>query len=228
MPDTPSSSSGTGPVGSGDYTVKQGDCIASIALEHGHFWETIWEHPENRELREVRGDPNVLLAGDKVFIPGTETGEEPGETESKHVFRRKGVPEMLRVVLKDDKGEPRAGASYVLTIDGLHRDGVTDDGGRLEEPIPPDAREGHLTVLDEHGNKLEDYDLALGNLDPVSEVTGVQMRLNNLGSDCGDADGELGTRTTQALKRFQEEHGLEPTGELDDETRAKIKEAHGS
>ena len=31
-----------------------------------------------------------------------------------------------------------------------------------------------------------------------------------------------------ALRRFQEERGAEPTGELDDDTRAALEEDHGA
>ncbi|MFH1075402.1 MAG: hypothetical protein V1753_00935 [Pseudomonadota bacterium] len=52
-----------------DYIVKQGDCIESIAFKHGLFWETVWNHPNNQQLKQERKNPNILLAGDKVFVP---------------------------------------------------------------------------------------------------------------------------------------------------------------
>jgi len=50
--------------------------------------------------------------------------------------------------------------------------------------------------------------------------------LNNLGFKCGAVDGIAGPRTKAALQRFQAEHGLNATGDIDEATRSTLREAH--
>ena len=46
------------------HRVQQGDCMVSIAELCGFFWETLWNHPNNKDLRGLRHDPTVLLLDD--------------------------------------------------------------------------------------------------------------------------------------------------------------------
>jgi len=209
-----------------DYTVRQGDCVESIAQAHGLFWETIWNDAKNAELRKKRDDPNVLLPGDVLFVPEKRLKEETRATDQRHRFKRKGVPSMLRIVLRDEDDKPRAGVAYVLTIDGQNRRGTTNGDGLLEEPIPPNAKEGKLIVGE--GEDAEEYELELGRLDPVDDPAGAQARLANLGYDVGPIDGTIGPRTRGAIQEFQRDHGLKATGELDETTQRKLQEVHGS
>jgi len=208
------------------YEVKQGDCIASIACEHGFFPDTLWNHPENAQLKKLREDPNILLEGDLVHIPDKRRKEVSGATENRHHFRRKGVPEMLQLVLQDQHDQLRVGLEYVLTIEGNHHEGVTGADGVIECPIPPDARDAILRLRE--GERWVRYQLPLGHLDPITEVRGVQMRLRNLEFYNGAADGKLSEETRWAIEEFQRHHGLEPTGALDAGTRNKIEEVHRS
>jgi len=215
----------TGPVGQGDYVVSQGDCLESIAVRSGHFWQTIWNWPENRDLKTARRSPNVLLPGDRLVIPGIRNKEVPGATEQRHRFKRKGVPSRLRlrVLLA---GRPRADEPFRLVIDGALTEGSTDSDGCIDVPIPPDARRGELVV----GRTLEDrqtFQLDLGHMDPVSEIIGVQKRLQNLGYLC-EPTGELDDQTRQAISAFQHATEIEETGEPDSATQDKLVEQHGS
>ncbi|MGC9973362.1 MAG: LysM domain-containing protein [Bryobacteraceae bacterium] len=50
------------------HVVKQGDCMSSIADQYGFFWETLWNHERNAQLKERRKNPNVLMAGDPAVL----------------------------------------------------------------------------------------------------------------------------------------------------------------
>ena len=206
------------------HTVKQGECIESIAFEHGFFWETIWNHPGNRELREQRERPNVLRPGDAVHIPDRREKWVDCASEKRHVFRLRGVPSLLSIVVRIDD-EVKADVPYVLDVDGRRFEGRTDGAGRLSHPISPKAR--RATLLVGEGEMREELELGLGEIDPVEDISGVQARLNNLGFHCGEEDGELDALLEQAIADFQARHDLEPTGELDDATRATLLEEHG-
>jgi phage tail tape-measure protein len=53
-------------------------------------------------------------------------------------------------------------------------------------------------------------------------VRDTQLALNSRGYDAGTVDGLWGPNTKAALRRFQTDRGLAPTGELDDETRTAL------
>ncbi len=53
---------------------------------------------------------------------------------------------------------------------------------------------------------------------PAHTVEGAQARLNYLGRGCGPVTGEWNAPTRRALTRWQVDRGMDPTGELDDET----------
>ena len=205
-----------------EYKVKQGDCISSIADKYGHFLKKLWDHPNNAELKEKRKDPNALYPGDIVFIPDKEEKLEPIATERKHRFRKNGVPVWLRLRLLNS-GESRANESYILDIDGILYSGTTNADGDLECSIPPGAKRGRLRV----GEEQDEYILELGCVDPITEISGVQERLNNLGFDCGAADGVMRSETQAALIEFQKKHDLPQSGEPDIETQNKLLKAHG-
>lgn len=53
-------------------------------------------------------------------------------------------------------------------------------------------------------------------------VKQAQEKLSALGKDVGTPDGQLGAKTQQALQEFQQENGLQPSGQLDSQTLAAL------
>lgn len=204
------------------HLVKQGDCMNTIANQYGFFWYSIWDHAKNEALRRTRKDPNVLMAGDQVFIPDIRVKEGTGGTGQTHTFRMKGVPVKLRFRLSDLDGSRRVGEPYTLTVDGAKVSGVTDEEGELEEVIPPAAKKATLKIPSTN----EEYEFDLGYMNPVDFASGLQARLKNLGYYKGEATGSLDDETRAAIRRFQRHHGLEETGDTTPELLTAILESH--
>lgn len=204
-----------------DYTVGNSDSIPSIAKDKGFFWKTIWNHPNNAQLKALRKDPNQLFTGDKVFIPELEQKEESRATEALHEFRRKGDPVKFKIQLRK-MGKPRKNEDYVLKVASKLIEGATDAEGKIETFIPGNAKSAVLTLKGGH----EEHHLSISRLDPIEELTGVQQRLNNLGFHCGSIDGKLKSKTKRAISEFQAKHLLPMTGEADAATMAALKQLH--
>ena len=202
------------------HVVSDGECISSIAFQRGFFWETIWNHPQNGDLKSLRKDPNILFASDVVFVPDKQLKQAIRSTGAHYKFVKKNNHVTLRLRLLDEF-KPRGGVNYTLIVGSLTLRGQTDGAGHLRQKIPADATSA-LLVTDEDG-----YNLKIGSLAPISENIGVQHRLRNLGYLGQDTDGEITVATTDAIKRFQKDKGLNPSGELTDDTRARLQKEHG-
>ena len=202
------------------HKVEKGECISSIAEKYGFFPETLWELGENSDLKELRKDPNILLAGDTVTIPDKRLKEVAVKTGQRHKFKRKGVPARFR--LKIMNGDvPRSNITFTLLIDEkIELEGETDGDGILDVSIPPTAKKG-VIFLDDGQQSIK---VSFGHLDPVTEEDGIRQRLFNLGLletiDVPEAD------LTAAVRMFQRIKELKPTGLVDDDTRNALVEAH--
>jgi hypothetical protein len=238
-----------------EHIVREGECIDSIAKRHGFFADTLWKHDDNRPLRDLRKDPNILLPGDVVIIPELRRKDCAGSTEARHRFRRKGVPARLRmkfyrpVAPKPEEGsgggqydpsryeelpppqgreyEPIANAHFVLNVDGSYIERKSDGEGLVDVPIPPDAVSGSIKFYPGMPEEIS-FDLSLGGMDPIDTMIGVRKRLNNLGYHCLPSSDELDESLRDALRRFQTAQNLTASGNIDQATKDKLKEIHGS
>ncbi|HWM90819.1 MAG TPA: peptidoglycan-binding protein [Thermoanaerobaculia bacterium] len=209
------------------HTIRAGECIESIALHYGFFAATLWDHPENAGLRELRDNPHVLEPGDVLFIPDKQTKKVRIATGRRHVFRRRGVPAKFRVVLERE-GEPRADLAYTLSFRGQESSGVTGSDGVVEAWIPPDLEVAELRIGD-----AESYHFDLGRLLPVATEEGFRTRMTNLGYNLPTRDDDEpeafhARRLRAAVRRFQRDYGIEVTGAIDEATQRALIDAHGS
>ena len=202
-----------------NYQVKQGDCIFSIAFEKGFFADTIWNHPNNAELKKKREDPNVLMPGDIVFVPDKQLKEVSEPTDQVHKFKCKNTPKIFRLQIVR-LGIPVKDMDYKINIDGVEKQDKTDGEGWIKpEPIAPNAKVAKLELAD--GSK---YEFNLGHLDPIDEVTGIQGRLYGLGYYKGAINGQLNAETKKALEVFQRSNKLPVTGAADEQTKNLLVE----
>lgn len=217
------------PVGEGGHVVTSGEGISSIAEATGFFWQTLWNHGDNADLKRARPNPHVLLPGDRVTIPPREEKLHDAQTGRRHRFRRRGVPAQIRFQVRDAEGKPFAGKRYELKVGSLLYEGTTDAEGRILRWVAAAARTGEITVwlATPDYPEVVRYSLQVGHLEPIESTRGVKSRLNGLGFACGEASDEIDAATAEALRAFQRAQGMTETGQLDEATRGKIREAYG-
>jgi hypothetical protein len=97
----------------------------------------------------------------------------------------------------------------------------------VEISIRPNAVKATIVFYAGTENQVS-FDLALGNLDPVDTPAGLSQRLNNLHYACPPDAEVIDEVVRAALRRFQTEHNLDPTGEPDQATQDKLIVVHGS
>jgi hypothetical protein len=223
-----------------NHTVELGETLSSIAADN-HFanFLTIWNDAGNAELRKVRHNPHILLAGDIVFVPDLPENTAHANDAQRHVFALESPVLLLNIRIEDLDGKPVANAPCVLRVDAKDKNGRealedefdlnTDKDGKLSQEILEDADLAELKIDDNH------ILISIGLLDPVRSDRGVQARLNNLGYFAGfnELDRE---QLRWAIEEFQHDNGITPpNGDLDDsrntqkidQTKKKLGEIHG-
>lgn len=212
------------------YVVRQGDCLSSIAAHFGlPNWHVIYDAPDNKDFKKKRPNPNLIYPGDELVIPDTKPGNESIDTGSVHTFQVTLPLTDLKLKVFDDIGDEPTKANYELRILGLPEP-ITGAlaNGLIDTKIPAWARQGHLVITSaEDGSIIEKVDLQLGGLDPVDTISGAQIRLQQIGFDCGPITGEMTPAMEGTLRLFQRVYKLTEDGTLNAATQDKLKEIYG-
>jgi len=168
-----------------EYICKDQDCIASIAAAHGFpSSESVWEAPDNSELRNTRKNPAVLSAGDTVRLP-------EASPRSFTVARGK----VLRVVARSPPVRPRVKLSAAWgapdkTVDAKIRFDEGEDvackieNGLLDVKMPAATMTADLKLATPGRGGRTQLRLRVGGLPPITTDEGVRVRLKALGYRC--------------------------------------------
>jgi murein L,D-transpeptidase YcbB/YkuD len=198
------------------HTVEQGETLLALASANGlDSWEDIVNASENASIKDTLTDPGIVKPGISLFIPNKTMKQQPSAVDAKHPFQVKRPKAWLRLAMKDADGTALANCKYELTVAGTTTSGTIAAGGVIEQAVPIDTTAGKLKVSITD-TTFEEWELKIGWMDPISEESGVQARLANLGFDFGDD-------LAGAVKAFQARVGLEVTGTIDDTLRDKLK-----
>jgi len=214
------------------HIVQQGEHIPDIAAQYGFSnFRTVWDHPNNAALKNLRGNPNVLLPGDQVFVPEREKRSESAVTEKRHRFVAQSQPLKLRVKLLD------------LSDDAIDRTGkATTSAGTVDITPQNHIYEMDIQTTDKdvslkfESDPLEEVHLAVGSLDPVTAPSGQQERLNNLGYFAGFSKTIDRQQFQWAVEEFQcdrKKKGLLVDGHIDEatpngkRTQKQLEKDHG-
>lgn len=218
----------------GYYTVKQGDYLSKIAADNGFpDYTTIWNDPNNADLKAQRKNPNVLYPGDQVYIPDKQAKNYSKPTDKQHTFKSKTSTLKLRLKLAKFYSRPIANTPCDFYAGGNMVKVTSDANGIVEQTIPKTAQDAKLTVHQQitvNGQTLpDDFDLTIkiGNLDPVDKLSGQVARLSNLGYYRKDVDEYDDPEFVSAVEEFQCDNGLKVDGDCGPQTQAKLKEVHG-
>jgi LysM repeat protein len=212
------------------HTVVQGEHLSSIADQYGFTdYNVIWNDANNADLKQQRVNPNVLQAGDSVYIPDKQQKDESGATTQRHIFNLNQTPLMLRLLFEDAYEKPVANAPCTLYL-GQDKSSVTSDGtGKLEKRITPKDTSGTV-VLGTADTPYQDDQLqiSIGELDPIDSLSGQAARLNNLGYFAGTPATADDAQFESAVEEFQCDQSLLPVdGVPGAQTQAKLKAVHG-
>ncbi len=204
------------------YTVKAGECIASIAAKFASTLDQLWDDPNNEELRGLRDDPFVLKEGDVVHIPDVKDKQVSVAAGGRHVFVLQNMRCDFEVTLRLN-GKLRTGVRWLLEVHGEVQEGTTGEDGTVRASIPADARTGVLRLPE----SKDEFPLDFGDLDPMDTPRGVQSRLQSLAYYRHRVDGKVGTWTARALRAFQMDEGLPVTAKADEATMERLRARYG-
>ena len=151
------------------YIICQGDYLLKLAYKFDFDPDGVWNDPSNADLRQLRPDPNMLLATDQLNIPD-QVDKVPvtyelstGQTNS-FVAQSQLVTVSVRFtscLCFTCDGQPLQGEAY--EVEGADIDpGTLDGDGNFVATIPTTVQQFVVKLT----GRKENYVVKVGHLDP--------------------------------------------------------------
>ena len=206
------------------YVVREGDHLSVIAHKLGFDADAVWNDSKNADLQKLRGSPNILCAGDILYVPDPKKQWVPLTVGALNPFVAP-VPTVKLSLGFSQNGKPLANVKCVVHGLPAPNQFSTDGDGKLALSVPVTLQ----MVTVEFPDVPMVRRVKIGHLDPVSEPSGVLQRLQNLGYVSPRTGADLTDPAAMAgpVTAFQKARGLAITGKLDDDTRNALRQAHG-
>jgi len=159
------------------YIIRQGDYLAKLAYKFSFDAEAVWNDPKNAELQKLRPNPNILLAGDILYIPDpapVQAGTKSLTSGTTNSFASNCPTVPVTICFLD-----ASLASHPYTVNELPQlTGLTtgtDGTASFEVPVTMQA----VTLVFTSGGTT--FNCQTGNLDPINTLSGICQRLQHLG-----------------------------------------------
>ena len=168
-----------------EYICKDQDCVASIAAAHGFpSSESVWDAPDNSELRNTRKNPAILSAGDTVRLP--EATPRSFTVARGKVLRvvAKSPPVRLRVKLSAAWVAPDKTVDAKIRFDEGEAVACTIENGVLDVRMPAATMTADLQLATPGRGGRTRLRFRVGGLPPITTDEGVRIRLKALGYPC--------------------------------------------
>jgi len=124
-----------------------------------------------------------------------------------------------------DSGENLSSTPYRIEGTGITRNGTTDGGGILMEPIPGSMTSVTLTINPDH--KPFVFKLSIQDALSTEQTEGIQNRLQNLGYNC-PVTGQMEEKTSAAIRLFKQHNDLTDNEEITDDFCSLLRTVYGS
>ena len=217
-----------------EYKIKRGDTLSEIAQREG------LKVSDLVKINKIK-DKHHIVEGETLIIPASQevikVMDLVDSVDPDAQFYQSGVPMEQRIFEPElgydeitlpsgatiDKKIAGLGAIPEVTVTELDDDYVAAEDTTRTSDTPSAPTPDYATMSFGEAGRPDTGDgiMTKPKLRPgtkKSEKELVQKTLNDLGYDAGAVDGDIGKGSQRAIRKFQTQHGLAPTGDLDQTT----------
>jgi len=210
------------------YRVKAGDHLTGIADRLGlPDTQTILSQSGNDSLGK-RKHPEMLDPGETLTLPDLKPLKFTLSTGKRHKLTIQRPKAELRVSFVTFQGKPTAATAAEVTPESKPVQKVSLDSGKLETKLAPTCEQALVKIAAPNDSRPDlEWRLHLGHLPRSESDEGALARLRNLGYYRVVREDADARERRAAIEEFQFDQGLTLTGEMDDDTKAKIEDLYG-